>query len=88
MLNVILVAGGLGTRFQSLSVVPKILRPLAEESSILTSHLNNPAYKKAKFYLVINTKFADQVKNYLEVNEIDNVTLITTGNCNGSYNSL
>lgn len=88
MLNVILVAGGLGTRFQKLSVFPKILLPLAEESSILTSHLNNPAYKKAKFYLVINTKFADQVRNYLEVNEITNVTVLTTSNCNGSYNSL
>lgn len=89
MLNIVLVAGGLGTRFQKLSVFPKILLPLDNEDSILFSHLNNLAFKGSNFYLVINSKFENQVKEYLDLNgKTGQIKIVSTSECNGSYNTL
>lgn len=85
-MNIVIVAGGLGTRFKDLSVFPKVLLPLAEYNSILENYLENFS---DYLFLVINEKFYDMTMNYLDVNNLLNkVKVFTTNNSNGSYNSI
>lgn len=86
-MNIVIVAGGLGTRFNGLSVFPKILLPTNKYNSILEEDLN--VFKDNKVYLIINSKFASTVKNYIDVNNLKGkVKVFSTTNFNGSYNSI
>lgn len=85
-MNVVIVAGGLGTRFKQLSVLPKLLLPLPTESSIIKHDLkifeNNP------ITVIINERFYDMFVNYIKINNLQNIEVISTTNCNGSYNTI
>ena len=84
-MNVVIVAGGLGTRFEELSVFPKILLPTTNYSSII--HEDIERFKNHNIYLIINDKFYSMTKNYLEINNL-NINLIKSINSNGSYNTI
>ena len=84
-MNVVIVAGGLGTRFEDLSVFPKILLPTSNYPSII--HEDIERFKNHNIYLIINEKFYSMTKNYLEINNL-NVNLIKSVNSNGSYNTI
>ena len=84
-MNVVIVAGGNGTRFKDLSVFPKILLPLKDSDSILSHDVK----LFGKINLIINSRYHDMVKNYIETNNLrDKVKLFKTDNSNGSYNSI
>lgn len=88
-MNIVIVAGGLGTRFGRLSVFPKILLPTNKYNSILEEDLSIIDLKENKVFLIINSKFFPMTNNYLKVNHLDNkVKLIISNNVNGSYNSI
>ena len=84
-MNVVIVAGGLGTRFKELSVFPKILLPTTNYPSII--HEDIERFKNHNVYLIINDKFYLMTKNYLEINNL-NINLIKSINSNGSYNTI
>ena len=92
-MNIVIVAGGLGTRFKELSVFPKILLPTKDNDSILNELLSG-FNNDNKFYIVINSKYYDMVQNYIMVNKtkellhLGDLQLISTNQCNGSLNSL
>ncbi|MGN1125165.1 MAG: sugar phosphate nucleotidyltransferase [Candidatus Gastranaerophilaceae bacterium] len=92
-MNIVIVAGGLGTRFKELSVFPKILLPTKDNDSILNELLSG-FNNNNKFYIVINSKYYDMVHNYITVNKtkellhLGDLQLISTDKCNGSLNSL
>ena len=67
-MNIVIVAGGLGTRFKELSVFPKILLPTKDNDSILNELLSG-FNNNNKFYIVINSKYYDMVHNYITVNK-------------------
>ena len=90
-MNIVIVAGGLGTRFGSLSVFPKILLPTNKYNSILNEDLS-VFPKLDAVYLIVNEKYYKMTENYLKVNKLDiwgnRVKLICSNNTNGSYNTL
>ena len=88
MKNIIIVAGGLGTRFDDLSVFPKILLPTRVYNSLLEHNYKifTNGYD-TKLYLIINEKFYNMTVNYCRVNNID-ITIIKSSNTNGSYNTI
>ena len=53
-MNIVIVAGGLGTRFGRLSVFPKILLPTNKYNSILEEDLSIIDLKENKVFLIIN----------------------------------
>ena len=87
-MNIIIVAGGLGTRFQDLSVFPKILLPTKKYNSLLEQNYDVfiNGYDN-KLFLIINEKYYNMVNNYCHVNNID-MTIIKSSNTNGSYNTI
>lgn len=85
-MNIVIVAGGLGTRFKSLSVIPKLLLPLHNEDSIITHDCK--IFNNANITVLINSKFYNMFVNYINVNNLTNVNVISTSNCNGSYNTI
>lgn len=85
-MNIIIVAGGLGTRFKELSVIPKLLLPLPNEDSIITH--NCKIFENNNITVIINEKFYDMFANYVKVNNLSNINIISTTNCNGSYNTI
>jgi len=88
-MNIVIVAGGLGTRFGNLSVFPKILLPTNKYNSILEEDLSIIDLNSNKVFLIINQKFFNMTQNYLKVNHLDDkVILLSTNNTNGSYNSI
>ena len=88
MKNIIIVAGGLGTRFEDLSIFPKVLLPTRAYNSLLEQdyEIFINGYD-AKLYLIINDKYYDMTVDYCRVNNID-VTIIKSTNTNGSYNTI
>ena len=84
-MNVVIVAGGLGTRFEDLSVFPKILLPTKEFSSLLSQDYE--VFKGNNIYLIINERYYDMTLNYCKVNNI-NVNIVKSSNTNGSYNTI
>lgn len=84
-MNIVIVAGGLGTRFGKLSIFPKILLPSYTEDSILKEDYNY--FKGNNIYLIINEKFYDMVNNFITVNNI-NINIIKSSKTSGSYNTL
>lgn len=85
-MNIVIVAGGLGTRFKDLSVFPKVLLPLVNNDSIIEKNLETLS---DFIYLIINEKFYDMTMNYLDANNLlNNVKVFKTSNSNGSYNSI
>ncbi len=85
-MNIVIVAGGLGTRFKSLSVIPKILLPLPSEDSILKHNLK--IFEGNDITVIVNLKFYAMLENYVQINNLKNVHVIGTDNCNGSYNTI
>lgn len=85
-MNVILLSGGLQTRFNELSCFPKILLPSKDGTPILMKQLE---YFKDQntVSIVVNEKFKDLMKKYIEVNGL-NVDVIVSNNTNGSGNTL
>ena len=83
--NVVIVAGGLGTRFGHLSVFPKILLPTPDASSILEEDIRR--FSNYNIYVIVNCKYYNMVANYVRVNKLP-VELICSTNCNGSYNTI
>ena len=65
MINVIILAGGLCTRFEKLKVFPKILLPTSTSDSVLNSDIENfsKSNKNINYYLVINEIFYDKESN-------------------------
>ena len=74
--NIVIVAGGLGTRFNELSVFPKILLPTSTHNSILNEIQDSFCDYTGTMSLIINEKFYDMVDNYIKVNGIKNINLI------------
>jgi len=88
MKNIVIVAGGKGTRFEHLSVFPKILLPTKEENSILSAQVK--FFRQSEYRnitVIINKRFEEMVNNYISVNNID-VDVIATDNENGSFNTI
>ena len=88
MKNIVIVAGGLGTRFKDLSVFPKILLPTKKYNSLLEQDYDvlSNGYD-VNLYLIINQKYYDMTVNYCKVNNI-NLNIIKSSNINGSYNTI
>lgn len=88
-MNIVIVAGGLGTRFGNLNVFPKILLPTNKYNSILEEDLSIIDTENNEVFLIINDKYWDMALNYLRVNHLeDKIHLYRTKNVNGSYNSI
>lgn len=86
MKNIVILAGGMNTRFEEMSVFPKVLLPLSStEGSVLSHDCNIFAYDN--IYLVINEKYYDMVSDYISNNNL-NVTLVKSVNNNGSMNTI
>lgn len=86
IMNIVIVAGGLGTRFKELSVFPKILLPTQNNDSLLFEQLSYMNTAES-ISIIINTKFYSMLKNYVKVNNI-NINVIESKVSNGSYNSI
>lgn len=86
--NIVIVAGGLGTRFNELSIFPKILLPTSTHNSILNEIQDSFCDYTGTMSLIINEKFYDMVNNYIKVNGIKNINLIKSTKINGSLNSI
>ena len=85
-MNVVIVAGGLQTRFNELSCFPKILLPSKDGTPILIKQLDY--FDEANTVsIVVNQKFAKIMKAYIEINHL-NVDVIVSDNTNGSGNTL
>lgn len=84
-MNVIIVAGGLGTRFKELSCFPKILLPTKEYDSILLEQLEY--FKNDEVTIIINEKYYKMLLNYVGVNSL-NVHVVPSSNTNGSGNTI
>ena len=86
--NIVIVAGGLGTRFKELSVFPKILLPTSTHNSILNEIQDSFCDYIGTISLIINERYYDMVNNYIQVNNIKNINLIKSTKINGSLNSI
>lgn len=84
--NVVIVAGGLNTRMEDLSVFPKVLFPIPNFNSILTYDVKE--FEKKNIYLVINSTYYEMVSDYCKRNNLSNVNIIKSTNTNGSTNTL
>lgn len=85
-MDVVILGGGLGTRFKELSVFPKVLLPSLEYDSILLEELT---YFSGKKWLIVNERYGKMVADYIKANDLENqVELITSNNTNGSLNTL
>ena len=85
-MNVVIVAGGLQTRFNELSCFPKILLPSKDGTPILMKQLDY--FDEANtISIVVNQKFAKIMRAYIEINHL-NVDVIVSNNTNGSGNTL
>lgn len=85
-MNIVIVAGGLGTRFKELSCFPKILLPTKEKDSILLEQLEY--FYNDDVTIIVNKKYYNMVANYIEVNNIQNVKVVSSTNTNGSGNTI
>lgn len=85
-MNVILLSGGLQTRFNELSCFPKILLPSKDGTPILMKQLE---YFKDQntVSIVVNEKFKNIMRAYVAINRL-NVDVIVSNNTNGSGNTL
>lgn len=84
-MNIVIVAGGENTRFKEMSIFPKILLPTLTHSSIL--EYNCELFKDHNIYLIINNKYYDMVRQYIEKTKL-NINLICSKNHNGSANTI
>lgn len=83
--NLIIVAGGLNTRFKEYSRIPKLLLPYLDNNSVLSHNLKNIEY--SELYIIINHQYYDQLKNYLDINKIA-AKVLPIYNVLGSYNAI
>lgn len=86
-MNIIICAGGLGTRFKELSCFPKILLPTKEKDSILLEQMSYFSEWDA-ITLIVNEKYYAMTLNYVEANDLDNVRVVCSSNTNGSGNTI
>ena len=84
-MNVVFVAGGLGTRFDEFDIFPKILLPFKVNDSILIHNLR--LFPNDNMFLIINERYYEMVCNYIVINNLS-VTLIKSSNTNGSNNTI
>lgn len=84
--NVVIVAGGLNTRMEDLSVFPKVLFPIPNFNSILTYDVKE--FEKKNIYLVINFTYYEMIRDYCKRNNLRNIKIIKSSNTNGSANTL
>lgn len=85
-MNIVYVAGGLNTRFEDLSIFPKILLPIEGNTSILEH--NYKIFDRHDQYLIINAQYYDMVNQFVHMNGLDNLNVVRCQNTNGSYNSI
>lgn len=91
MINLVIVAGGKQTRFNGLSIFPKVLLPSAASCSILKEIVDKTKNLdiSLKRWIVINSKYAEQLKTYIKVNGLqDDIEVIESTSTNGSFNTL
>jgi choline kinase len=84
-LNIVFVAAGLNTRFEELSIFPKMLLPVGKKS-ILKNNIDVLG-DEHNYYIIANKKFKNIYDSYLKINKI-NIKILYTSNSNGSYNSI
>ena len=85
-LSVVIVAGGENSRFNEMSIFPKILLPTLEDSSILTYDCK--LFKDYNIYLIINDRYYEMVKQYVEKTKLNIYKIIPTNNHDGSANTI
>lgn len=83
--NIVIVAGGKNTRFEDLSIFPKVLLPINNGNSILINNYN--IFKDLNIYLVINNQYYNMCQDYCKINNL-NIHIIESNNINGSANTL
>lgn len=83
---VVIVAGGENTRFNEMSIFPKILLPTLEYSSILSYDCK--LFSGHDIYLIINDRYGDMVKQYVEKTKLNIKKIIPTDNHDGSANTI
>lgn len=83
--NIVIVAGGENTRFNEMSIFPKILLPTLDDASILS--YNCKLFKDYNIYLIMNDRYELMTKQYIRKNQLD-VNLIISHNHNGSANTI
>lgn len=86
-MQVVLVAGGKNERFKELSIFPKVLLPYLSDGKS-TTILKYYADNIDDLIVIINKKYTNQVKSYLESNNIRNVTVIESTVQNGSFSTI
>lgn len=85
-MDVVIVAGGLQTRFKELSCIPKVLLPSDNGKTILERQYEYFDGMNS-ITLVVNNRFYDMTKAYVEVNHL-NIDVVRSTNTNGSANTL
>ena len=80
--NLVIVAGGLNTRFNEYSRIPKILLPYKDNDSILIHNLNKIDHCDAN--IIIHRKYYEMVQNYVKVNNLK-VSVFPIDNSDGSF---
>lgn len=91
MINLVIVAGGKQTRFNALSVFPKVLLPSATSCSILKELVDKTKNLEVslKRWIVINKQYSEQLRTYVKVNGLQNdLEIVESTNTNGSFNTL
>lgn len=84
-MNVVIVSGGLQTRFNELSCFPKVLLPSISGKSILEEQLKY--FESHDVYIVVNKRFETMTKAFIKANNLL-VDVIVSDNTNGSGNTL
>lgn len=86
-MNVVILAGGLNSRFKDLQRIPKILLPTVTESSILLHDIE--FFKGSDIYLIVLEKYYDMVKNYIDINKLsDKITLLKTKKTESTFDTI
>lgn len=85
-MNVVIVAGGLQTRFKELSCFPKILLPSMDGTPIIMKYAE---YFKDQntITVVVNKKYYNMVYDYVKTNNLQ-MDVVSSDNANGSFNTI
>ena len=84
--SVVIVAGGENTRFNEMSIFPKILLPTLEYPSILSYDCK--LFSDHDIYLIINDRYYDMVRQYVDKTKLKITKIIKTNNHDGSANTI
>jgi len=88
-MNIVIVAGGLNTRFEEYSIFPKLLLPYKNNDSVLIHNLKIFEKEKNfdKVYVLIRSDYYRMVLSYITVNGL-NIRLISVGKPSSNYDSI